>query len=317
MSKREGSPWTGLGAVFTKELADHLTSSRMLILELLILLTAIGTGYVALQNIQSSGSQHFLFLQLFSIGRDPLPSFAGFLGFLVPLLGIALAFDTINSEFNRRTFSRLLSQPIYRDSVLLGKFLAGLATLTLVLTAIWLLIFGIGLIGLGVPPTGEETGRALMFLLMTIIYGAFWLALGLLFSIVFRQPATSAMASLAVWLFFMAFWSMIVSLLGSSLAPVRYGALEEVLARANLEIWLSRLSPNTLFVEATVALLDPTVRSLGIILPFQMQGALLGAPLPLRQSITLMWPHFTGLLAVTILLFAVGYVLFQRQEIRA
>ena len=37
---REGSPWTGLWAVVSKEMADSLTSTRMLILELLIALTA-------------------------------------------------------------------------------------------------------------------------------------------------------------------------------------------------------------------------------------------------------------------------------------
>ncbi|RME48326.1 MAG: ABC transporter permease, partial [Caldilineae bacterium] len=42
-----------------------------------------------------------------------------------------------------------------------------------------------------------------------------------------------------------------------------------------------------------------------------------GAPLPLRQSVLLIWPHLTGLVAATILLFALGYVLFQRREIRA
>jgi ABC-2 type transport system permease protein len=31
----------------------------------------------------------------------------------------------------------------------------------------------------------------------------------------------------------------------------------------------------------------------------------------------LTWPHLTGLIAATIALFAIGYILFQRQEIRA
>jgi ABC-2 type transport system permease protein len=53
------------------------------------------------------------------------------------------------------------------------------------------------------------------------------------------------------------------------------------------------------------------------VLPFQLQGAVFGAPLPLDQSLALVWPHLTGLTAATILLFAVGYVLFQRREIRA
>jgi len=44
---REGSPWIGLWAVVTKEMADSLTSIRMFILEMLIVLTAAGTVYAA------------------------------------------------------------------------------------------------------------------------------------------------------------------------------------------------------------------------------------------------------------------------------
>jgi len=66
-----------------------------------------------------------------------------------------------------------------------------------------------------------------------------------------------------------------------------------------------------------IALLQPTVRSLGFVLPFQLVGMVLGTALPLRQSVLLIWPQLTGLIAGTILLFALGYVLFQRQEIRA
>jgi ABC-2 type transport system permease protein len=43
----------------------------------------------------------------------------------------------------------------------------------------------------------------------------------------------------------------------------------------------------------------------------------LGTPLPLHQSVLLIWPQLTGLIAATILLYALAYVLFQRQEIRA
>jgi ABC-2 type transport system permease protein len=90
-----------------------------------------------------------------------------------------------------------------------------------------------------------------------------------------------------------------------------------VLAQVQLELALSRLAPNTLYSEAILALLTPTIRSLGLVLPIQLHGAVLGAPLPLSQSLLLIWPHITGLIAATILLFALGYVLFQRQEIRA
>jgi len=317
--QREGSPWTGLWAVVAKEMADYLTSVRMLILEALILLTAFGTVYAAAQNLRAgtgSGDQ-FLFLRLFTTARDPLPAFVGFLGLLVPLLAIALAFDSINGEFNQRTLSKVLAQPIYRDALLMGKFLAGLGTLALALAAIWLLIVGMGLLQLGVPPTGEETVRILWFLLVTIFYGGIWLALAMLFSIIFRQPATAALAAIAVWLFFTVFWGIIASLLARTLQPVPPGDVQALVNQIQLELMLTRLSPNTLFSEVALAMLNPAVRALGLILPIQLHNAIPGTPLPAAQSILLTWPHATGLIAATIVLFAIGYILFQRQEVRA
>ena len=70
----------------------------------------------------------FLLLRLFTVDHAPLPSFVAILGFLIPLMAIGLGFDAINGEHNRRTLSRILAQPIYRDALLMGKFLAGLAT---------------------------------------------------------------------------------------------------------------------------------------------------------------------------------------------
>jgi ABC-2 type transport system permease protein len=317
---REGSPWSGLWAVVAKDMADHLTSVRMQILEFLIVLTAVGTVYTGIQSLRETvGQDPFLFLRLFTTARDPLPAFVGFLGILVPLIAIGLAFDAVNGEFNRRTLSRILGQPIYRDALLMGKFLAGFFTLSLVLTAIWLLIIGIGMVGLGLPPDGEEVARSLLFLLATIFYGGVWLALALLFSIHFRQPATAALAALATWLFFLIFWGILVSLVAQVIQPVQYGLPQELIAQDQVARVLNRLSPNTLYSEVTLALLRPDKRAFGImelVLRFT-EGALLGTPLPLGQSLLLIWPQFTGLIAATILLFAWGYVLFQRQEIRA
>ncbi len=317
--QREGSPWTGLWAVVAKEMADHLSSTRMHILEALIALTAIGTVYSAASAIRSVAGLEpkYLFLKLFTVAKEPFPSFVDFLGFLVPLIAIALAFDAVNSEFNQHTLARVLSQPIYRDALLMGKFLAGLFTQFLIYAAIWLLIFGLGVIQLGVPPTGEEVGRALWLLVATVFYGGVWMAVALLFSVRFRQPATAALASIALWLFFTIFWGMIATSLASIIAPIRIGLPEELLAQARWQLALRRIAPGQLYAEILVALLRPEVRSLSIVLPFQLEGAILGQPLPLSQSVLLIWPHLTGLIAATLVLFALAYILFQRQEVRA
>jgi ABC-2 type transport system permease protein len=314
--EREGSPWTGLTAVLTKEMADHLTGARVLILEILVILTAVGTVYTALKSINSANDNQFLYLKLFTTAQDPLPAFVFFLAILVPLIAISLSFDSINGEFNRRTLSRVLAQPVYRDALLLGKFLGGLLTLTVVFSAIWLLIFGIGIYKLGVPPTTEETGRALWFLLATIFYGGIWMALAMSFSTIFRSSATAALASIAVWAFFIFFWNIVVGLLAPALSPQQITTVQDFVATNQIQLLLSRISPITLYADIATIMLQPTERFLGFVLPVQLDRAI-KSPLPLGQSVLVIWPQLTGLIAATILIFAICYVLFQRQEIRA
>lgn len=311
--RREGSPWQGLGVVMLKELSDHLASARMRVLEWLVVLTALAAVYAAITQVRDlTAEDPFLFLRLFTTAREPLPSFVSFLGFLVPLMAIGLGFDAVNGEHNRRTLSRILSQPIYRDALLFGKFLAGLITLAISLVVLWLLVIGLGLLMLGVPPGGAEMARALVFLAVTIAYAGVWLALAMLFSVIFRSAATAALVTLGLWLFLTLIWP--------ALAPAITQALVWSDDQATLVItaqMLERLSPSTLYGEIVLALLHPTTRTLGPIYLSQLQGAVMGAPLPLSQSLLVAWPQIVGLIAASILLFVGGYVAFQRQEVRA
>ena len=307
--QRKGTPLRGVGIVTLKELSDHLSSARMRVLEWLVVLTALAALYGAIQVVRDTTAQDpFLFLRLFTKAQEPLPSFVGFLSFLVPLMAIGLGFDAINGEHNRRTLSRILSQPIYRDALLFGKFLAALATLAISLIALWLLVIGLGLLLLGVPPGGEEMLRALVFLVVTIAYAGVWLSLAMLFSILFRSAATAALTTLGLWLFLTAIWPALASgaIPGADQATMLIGGQ-----------MLARFSPATLYGETVLALLDPTTRALGPVYLSQLQGAIMGAPLPLGESILIAWPQIVGLIAATILLFVVGYVAFQRQEVRA
>jgi ABC-2 type transport system permease protein len=312
--QREGSALHGLGVVILKELSDHLTSVRMRVLEWLVVLFALAALYGAIQQIRDTTAEDpFLFLKLFTTAREPLPfTFVSFLSILVPLIAIGMGFDAVNGEHNRRTLSRILSQPIYRDALLFGKFLAGLFTLSVSLIALWLLVIGLGLLLLGLPPSGEELARAFIFLLVTIAYAGVWLALAMLFSIIFRSPATAALVTLGLWLFLTLIWPALAPAIVIAFAP---SSSEETLILAAQ--YLSRLSPSTLFGEVVLAILNPTTRSLGPIYLSQLQGAVLGAPMPLGESLIIAWPQIVGLVAGTILLFVTGYVIFQRQEVRA
>src|ERR1700728_3194465 len=225
--QREGSAFSGLGVVMLKELADHLTSVRMRVLEWLVVLVALAALYGAIQQIKDTTAEDpFLFLRLFTTSRDPLPSFVSFISFLVPLMAIGLGFDAVNGEYTRRTLSRILSQPIYRDALLFGKFLAGLATLAISLVTLWLLVIGLGLLLVGIPPGADEIGRSFLFLLATIIYVGVWLALAMLFSVLFRSAATAALITLGLWLFITFIWPVLAGAVAEIIAPMdpRYAA---------------------------------------------------------------------------------------------
>jgi len=316
--QREGSPFRGVGTVALKEAADHMTSARMHLIMLLVLLTAIGAVYGAIGRIRdTTAADPYLFLKLFTVAQEPLPSFAAFLGFLLPLVAIALGFDAVNGEYSRRTMSRLLAQPIYRDAVLFGKFAGGLLVIAIALLTLWLLMIGLGILFLGLPPSLDEIVRALIWLAATLAYAGVWLALAIALSAVIRSPATSALAALSVWLILAMFWSMITPLAAGLVAPINPLDPASVLHRFEWQQGIGRLSPQTLYGEISGILLDPAARSVGPLFMWQMQGAVLGAPLPTLQSVTIVWPQICGLIAALLVLFTVAYVSFQRQEVRA
>jgi ABC-2 type transport system permease protein len=78
---------------------------------------------------------------------------------------------------------------------------------------------------------------------------------------------------------------------------------------------LLRFAPGQLFSDATTTLLMPTVRSLGPLTMEQVAGAIPN-PLPLGESVLIVWPQLTGLIAATVVCFALSYVSFMRKEIR-
>lgn len=311
----------GIGPVARKELGDHLGSLRFGILLVLIAVAAIAAMYAASGSIKAYTSADysfpFAFLYLFTVSGENLPSVMSFIVFLAPLLGIALGFDALNSERSQGTLSRLMSQPIHRDAVLHGKFLAGLGVVSLALAALVAIAVGIGIVLLGKPPSAEEIGRLIAFLVATVIYVGFWLALAQLFSVLFKQAATSALASIAVWLFFVVFASLIVGLITDAIAPAGENATyAELYRHETLANRLNKISPVTLYEEASTALLNPSVRSLGVLVLSQVDRAL-SSPLGFGQSLLLVWPQMIALLGCVLVFFTVSYILFMREEIRA
>lgn len=308
--------------IVNKEISDHVRSWRFIILCGIIVLTCMGSMYTALHGFAKAvkpdepvGS--FFFLKLFTVSDGTMPSFFVFISFLGPLLGISMGFDAINSEHNKGTLSRVLAQPIHRDYILNAKFVGALVVISVMFFALGFLVMGLGLITIGIPPTAEEFMRVVFFIVFGIVYVAFWLNLSILFSVKFRQPATSALAGIAVWLFLTVFYPMIVGLIVNALTPPKELLTNlQALHLENIRIGLMRMMPGQLFTDAANTLLMPSVRSLGPLTMEQTIGAL-PSPLSLGQSLLIVWPQVTGLIAATIICFVLSYVPFMRREIRS
>ncbi len=319
--RRRGPGWQ---VIARKELAETLTSVRFAVLAVLLCLAALAPVYAASGAIRDAAQQasgaSAIFLALFTFGADPIPSFAALVGFLAPLLGTGFGFDAVNDERAQRTLPRLLSQPIYRDDVVNGKFAAGLIAIAATIVALTALIAGLGLVRLGILPSPGEVIRIIVWLVVTVLYVGIWLAFAMLCSVVLARPAASALVSLGVWLGLTLFGTLVASIVAGAFAPAGPEAsVDEAIANAQLQQLLGSISPNTLYQQASAGILSPgittiSVSGVGQLLQLSQQ---IPSQLSLEQSLLLVWPQIVVLFAVLVALFAAAYVGFLRQEVRA
>lgn len=310
----------GWRVVAGKELADHLYSGRFV-----VLLAVLGIATAAAVFAASGGIREVapnargitaLFLKLFTVTSDPVPfPLIVFVGFLAPLLGIMFGFDAVNGERSQGTLPRLLAQPIHRDEVILGKFLAGLTVVAIMLTSLVVFVSGIGIFRLGVVPSATEVSRLLVWLVFAIVYVGFWQALATLASVSTDRASTSALIPVGVWLVLALFGSFIFGAVAGVVAPDD-GTQAGLLANAEAEQLISQISPITLFQQGSSVLLDPEVRTTGLVTVEQVDRAIV-SELNLGQSLAVVWPQLVVLLAMTCVMFALAYVSFVRTEVRA
>jgi Cu-processing system permease protein len=132
--------------------------------------------------------------------------------FLLPLIALLISHDAVVGEMERGTMLLLLSYPIGRWQVLLGKFVGHLAILA------FATLIGYGAAALALVLTGAAIDREswVAFAAMigsSILLGAVFIALGYLVSALVRQRGTAAGIAVGLWLVFVLLYDM--ALLGA------------------------------------------------------------------------------------------------------
>ncbi len=312
---------SGRWIIAGKELADHLLSVRfavLLVVTALIGLAAVDAAAGDVREVAGSASgTPSVFLVLFTVSPGRIPSFLELIGFMGPLLGIAYGFDAISRERSGGTLPRLVSQPIHRDDIITGKFVAGLATIALAILTLTALVSGYGIVQLGITPGLGDVARILTFAVVAVSYVGVWLAFSVLLSVLTRRPATAVLTAIAAWLALTLFAGLIFGAFADLVSPVGSDpTTTELIDNTRAELTAARISPEQLYNEAASVLLNPQVRTIGIVSPEQLDQTI-PATLPWIQSALLVWPHLVALVAATVVIFIVAFIAFMRQEIRA
>ncbi len=150
--------------------------------------------------------------------------------FLIPLIALLISHDAIVGEMERGTMLLLLSYPVGRNQVILGKFCGHVV----ILAFATLIGYGAAAVALAATGSGIDAASWLAFLSLigsSVLLGAVFIAIGFLASTLVRERSTAAGVAIGVWLLFVLIYDM--ALLGLLVADqgrtIGAGALNALL----------------------------------------------------------------------------------------
>jgi ABC-type transport system involved in multi-copper enzyme maturation permease subunit len=121
---------------------------------------------------------------------------------IISILALLVAYDVVSGEREQGTLKLMLTDPIARHQVLLGKLLAGLVTLSVPVT----ITFVVGLLVLTSYPmvvlSGSDWVRVGLMFVASLAFTAVMYQFGLLFSSLARRSAISMVLGLFAWILF-------------------------------------------------------------------------------------------------------------------
>jgi ABC-2 type transport system permease protein len=209
-------PEPGLVTIARKEFFDHIRSNRFLILLGILILVASMGVLSGTADYHAKVKQYNSFQEMISSSRADSPLLPEYMtvkpsvllvfykmGLLFVMiggiLGIAMGFDLVTREKESKSLKILLAHPAYRDEVINGKALGGIAAIAIALFTVLLLSFGILLIA-GIVPEGSEFLFISLFAMATFLYISTCFAISLLMSTVCEESGKALIYSLLLFM---------------------------------------------------------------------------------------------------------------------
>lgn len=281
--------WT----IASKEFRDNVKSKRFILIGILYMGMAL-----LLMGITILSYHYYSSIAPAGVDMGFKPSqvlsMINMLTFILALLAVIVTADTISIEKKDRTIYQLLSKPVNRSSVVMGKFLGCLGIVSFLFVVSALVAYALTALMTGVYPAAGDIMAVLEAIVSMVILFAVYVAIGILISTITKNPLISIIGAIIVW----------VGLLFSSIMGKAIGSL--TMTDASSLLATDPFTSYPIYAKALIWI-DPS--SHGIIDQLLSGGAsqvVSGLPI---------WANVIVLLAYTVVLLLVSIELFNRQDL--
>ncbi|MCD6509703.1 MAG: ABC transporter permease subunit [Thermoprotei archaeon] len=120
---------------------------------------------------------------------------------LVPVVAVMLGFDVISGKVEKGIVRTLLAQPVFRDHIIAGTFVAGLTSLLVGVAMPLALSLSLAVLLLGITPSLADVALLITYLGVVAVFALAYYALSVFFSTVTGNSVKSLVAGILVWLF--------------------------------------------------------------------------------------------------------------------
>ena len=323
--------------VASKELSDIVRGKRFILLVAvfgLVMTAAVVTTY--LSQTSGTGQPGQIGLAQGFLGAAGY-SLVSMMTYFAPIMGLALGFDVISGEREKGTLKITLAQPVFRDTVINGKFLAALGAVSLATVIVSLVEVGGSTLVLGITPSSEDILRLMLFMLFVILFAMTYYGIGAFLSTATKKTSQSVIIGVVLWAAFAFIIPIIAQLVASSLVPISFRPggnstfspgsgftpdstyITAMRNRSSIIQMISSVSPNFHFSQIAQYVLGvyssitmgPGGGGIG---PGTGQTA--QTTVSIIGSLGYTWPNILVLALATTITFVASYLLFTRQEIR-
>lgn len=236
-----------------------------------------------------------------------LKGLAGIMVWFAPLIGIALSFDAVIKEQKSGSLNVLLTHPVFRDTIIMGKLLGSMLTLFLVLSISTAVSVGTILFLLGGAVSTLELTRIALYILFTFLYTLVFLGISVILSIVVKDAADSLIYNVVIWLgLSIVFTVIVIALFLLSGQTLTDGNGWGIIAK------ISNISPMHHYAEVITGKTNLAWGGPGI--ESNIKG-ILDTRFTLSQWFSEFWMNLTVLIVTPIILLITAFIAFLRKDI--